>query len=379
MLELADKISNFENKKEIDFPFSIFHDDFIIYNNVFYFNEYDISKEIGKVSALINRDYENVYTSFSESKINYRKRSFIIPFNYVPLDKKDDKSLLNFNMRFLNNSLIEYNHNFNYSFFWVMLDLASLSENFYSNLVLNFKKNILFYVYSMQGSLIVSKIANEEKELRSFKKNKMNSYLNILVENEFNKFCYQNMTKIGIKELFNIVDFIKEKKKYMYFGVVECIDFPVNIDTKESIIEYISSRFDDYEEESSIDLQDEILIDLGIDSCTITHLNNKLKLETEGSRLRHCVGGYTYKVKNNYSLIFSIEYNEERSTLEVGFEKDNFVLKQHRSKFNRIPSDSLNKISNDVIFKLNQSNNSIEMRSIDKTEEMFVFFEGMLD
>lgn len=96
---------------------------------------------------------------------------------------------------------------------------------------------------------------------------------------------------------------------------------------------------------------------------TVTHLTLQSELTIEGSRMRHCVGGYGEKVKRGDSIIFHIQTEKESSTIEISVSKKKKEYKkdprkqydniQHRGGSNSTPSSKHQKIAKHLIRYLN--------------------------
>jgi len=86
-------------------------------------------------------------------------------------------------------------------------------------------------------------------------------------------------------------------------------------------------------------------------------------LHAEGKKMNHCVGGYVSAVKNNYSIIFHIEYEGESSTLEVyqetGMAGETILdISQHKAVKNSHPGDKCWMIADELISYLVSSKNA---------------------
>jgi len=82
----------------------------------------------------------------------------------------------------------------------------------------------------------------------------------------------------------------------------------------------------------------------------VTELLSTLDLRKEGVKMGHCVGGYSYKVGNYMSRIFSIESGGISSTVEIGcsYYSDNFVesLPEGINEADYISYEDKNKVMN---------------------------------
>lgn len=79
-------------------------------------------------------------------------------------------------------------------------------------------------------------------------------------------------------------------------------------------------------------------------------LNTPALLHKEGQEMGHCVYSYVKKIREGKSIIYGIETEEGRSTLEIR----EFKVFQHRSKFNRPPPEEHAKIAKEITFNLNE-------------------------
>ena len=70
----------------------------------------------------------------------------------------------------------------------------------------------------------------------------------------------------------------------------------------------------------------------------------------EGQEMGHCVYSYVNRVREGRSIIYGIETEEGRSTLEIR----EFKVFQHKSKFNQPPPEEHAKIAKEITFNLNE-------------------------
>lgn len=144
--------------------------------------------------------------------------------------------------------------------------------------------------------------------------------------NDFIKKIDQNQILIGLLEttFFNIEKDLAKNIHYSYNKVDGLI---------AGLFEYIEKNRSEF-----------YLIEpanIAYFSLFVKELTSAIELELEGKYMRHCVGGYSYKVKNKDCRIFHIKtIKGGHSTLELS---DDYSIIQHKAPSNKEPN-SLNKI-----------------------------------
>jgi hypothetical protein len=286
---------------------------------------------------LLNFFYNNPHEFFpyfelTENKIKFNKNN--LPKNIKKTVETIDKA----NYYFL--QFMELYKNINKEIFQekeiVLKRLDLFTQNF--SFLCKKKKNI----YKLFPKIIKEDISINPKNIESF----INQHDNIeaviiylLCEfdfsfkeiNDFIKKINKNQILIGLLEtlFFNIAHDLAKNIHYSYNKVDGLI---------AGLFEYIDKNRNEF---YLIDP-----IDISYFSLFVKELTSSIELELEGKYMRHCVGGYSYKVKNQDCRIFHIKTNKGgHSTLELS---DSFDIIQHKAPSNKDPHN-LNKI---IAYKL---------------------------
>jgi hypothetical protein len=286
---------------------------------------------------LLNFFYNNPHEFFpyfelTANKIKFNKNN--LPKNIKKTVEKIDQA----NYYFL--QFMELYKNINKEIFQekeiVLKRLDLFTQNF--SFLCKKKKNI----YKLFPKIIKEDISINPKNIESF----INQHDNIeaiiiYLLCEFN---------FSFKE---INDFIKKiNKNQILIGLLETIFFKIEHDLAKKI-HYSYNKVDgliaglfEYIDKNRNEFYLIDPIDISYFSLFVKELTSSIELELEGKYMRHCVGGYSYKVKNKDCRIFHIKTNKGgHSTIELS---DSFDIIQHKAPSNKDPH-SLNKIIADKL------------------------------
>lgn len=185
----------------------------------------------------------------------------------------------------------------------------------------------------------------------------------------FDFFNFNKSFNSNIKTMIDVIN------KYPFF--IGYLESQLNRkEFKNKAIESFESIAKDYEKELNEILVEELnLHSLNSESF---ELNTKLKLMNEGSNMKHCVGGYSRKVKNKFSRIFHLELQGEMATVEFSFmshyrnkndkkeKKTEIVISQLKGVRNRKCSELMVEYAKSICEEIKLIN---ELKPIFKVEE----------
>lgn len=124
----------------------------------------------------------------------------------------------------------------------------------------------------------------------------------------------------SLVEQYNIVKFIKslaKKEGDWVIGILETLDWNRHDDVKkldeETILNILEKEkiFNDKNLTDKVDLKS-----FEFKNC-VRELVSPLELKTEGSKMGHCVGGYTHSIESGRSRIFHVDCDGIGSTVEI--------------------------------------------------------------
>lgn len=140
--------------------------------------------------------------------------------------------------------------------------------------------------------------------------------------------------------------FKKLSKNLLLLGLLET-EFYNNINEWKESVKYSYNKVDSllFALEEYIEKNRELFylvepLDIGYFKHFMKELTSALELELEGNHMKHCVGGYSFKVKSGDCRIFHIKTKKGHSTLEIS---DTYDIIQHKAPSNKEPI-SINKI-----------------------------------
>lgn len=153
-------------------------------------------------------------------------------------------------------------------------------------------------------SLFKTLMKDPEFVLNKFRQIKKITMEHPLILHSYIRLINANKKSLSFADLYSFISevkqLVKKRGKHVY-GAIEEISFARRISEFNSIDDYVQA----YEKENSGSLTEKILPDYEDEEWSIKELTTSLELKIEGSKLNHCVGGYSNSVKSKRSRIIS--------------------------------------------------------------------------
>lgn len=374
-------MENFIKQSNTELPFNFHYRDFAIKDNVIYYNQ---DKDLVKLKRIESIYYsEKKFSSWYEENFTILDRPRESFYHHICNNQEHIEIINNRAMYFKQNESLAY------YYFWFLFDISCIKKGNLKKIINLLIENQDFFVMKNAGAIYLIDIVKNQNEINAIKTYRLNQYYKAFREHDFSTTLNHIKYSVSITKFFESLDLALAKNDLIYLGLIESLMFNGNEDV---FISYIEKEFSKIAIGLDTELQSKIIVkvdaeDVDVDQyrlwidTKVVHLNTSHKLRQEGCRMRHCVGGYTYRVKYSYSLIFSLIYKNDKSTLEFQKKDGMIEIKQHKSIMNGEPIPELKTIAEIInidLIKKDMSGN-LKIRNSSNMDNILIDFELFLD